>query len=195
MTLTTFIYALCEPETGEIRYIGKSNDPNARLSGHIRDEEINRRTNWIKHLRARGKAPELSVLLEIPLPEWGTWERAFIKFFRGAGCDLVNATDGGDSGPTLSGRAHPQFGIPKTDAHKQRVREAMLGKPKTEAQRDKERRLLRPNNTSGVPGVDRDRGRWKARVTVAGNRVHLGCFATVEEAAAARAVFLEKTTI
>lgn len=41
----------------------------------------------------------------------------------------------------------------------------------------------RKNNTSGKKGVHRHYdGRWRARIMVNGKHIHLGCFATVDEA-------------
>ena len=45
---------------------------------------------------------------------------------------------------------------------------------------------LRRDNTSGFPGIRVRSGRWRAEITVAGRRHHLGCFATIEAAIAAR---------
>lgn len=42
------------------------------------------------------------------------------------------------------------------------------------------------NNTSGVPGVSRNKGGWMAYVDVNRKRIHLGTYRTIEEAAAAR---------
>lgn len=44
---------------------------------------------------------------------------------------------------------------------------------------------MRPNNTSGHRGVDRHNGRWRARICVDGRSIHLGHYATPEEAARA----------
>jgi len=49
------IYALTDPSTGEVRYIGKANDPSARLKSHLMDS---RRRNtpvyrWIGIRRAK----------------------------------------------------------------------------------------------------------------------------------------------
>lgn len=45
---------------------------------------------------------------------------------------------------------------------------------------------LRCNNSSGYPGVHLDRGRWKAIIMVRGKQLHIGLYATKEEAIAAR---------
>lgn len=44
----------------------------------------------------------------------------------------------------------------------------------------------RKDNTSGVPGVRRVRGRWRAEIGVGGKTMHLGAFARKEDAVAAR---------
>ena len=50
--MKTFIYGLCDPETNEIRYIGKSNQPKKRLQDHIYSCErtVTHKNNWIKSL-------------------------------------------------------------------------------------------------------------------------------------------------
>lgn len=49
----TFIYALCDPDTEEVRYIGKSNSTRRRYSDHINECRTNRKSHkisWIKSL-------------------------------------------------------------------------------------------------------------------------------------------------
>lgn len=89
------IYALCCPDTGRVRYVGKANDAVKRLVTHIRDS---RRRNtpvccWIRSLHAAGKAPALHVLASTW--DWQATERAIIAQFRGEG-SLLNVADGGD---------------------------------------------------------------------------------------------------
>ena len=47
--MNTFIYALIDPRTNEIRYVGKSNMPNIRYKAHIRNRKQNNthKNNWI----------------------------------------------------------------------------------------------------------------------------------------------------
>jgi hypothetical protein len=45
---------------------------------------------------------------------------------------------------------------------------------------------MRKNNTSGITGVFRFRGKWGASITVDRKALHLGYFETIQEAAAAR---------
>ena len=90
------IYALSDPETGEIRYIGKANDPRARLKSHIRDS---RRRNtpvccWIKKLAQHGATPTMSILEWTD--DWIEAERRLIAKYRAENTNLLNIADGGD---------------------------------------------------------------------------------------------------
>lgn len=57
-----FIYALCEPMTGEIRYVGKAASPQSRLVGHTRYGSYDIK-EWIGSLR---QPPALRVLEVVP---------------------------------------------------------------------------------------------------------------------------------
>jgi len=97
---STFIYALKDPETGKIRYIGKSNNPQKRFGGHYNEarlgKEKNHKCDWIISLAKRGLKPELEILDEVPFPEWKFWETEYIRVFKIIGMKLVNLTIGGE---------------------------------------------------------------------------------------------------
>jgi hypothetical protein len=96
LTAKPAIYGLCCPDTSVVRYIGKANDPAARLKSHLRDAR--RRDTpvyrWIRKLAAVGKAPTMMVL-EADCADWKASERALIAKYRAAG-RLLNVADGGD---------------------------------------------------------------------------------------------------
>jgi predicted GIY-YIG superfamily endonuclease len=48
--MTVYVYALCEPSTGEIRYVGKSRNPVQRLAGHL--TSTGRVGSWIATLES-----------------------------------------------------------------------------------------------------------------------------------------------
>lgn len=128
---TTFIYALLEPGTQQIRYVGKSDRPKSRFSFHIHHSKTfkSHLGNWLSKLETQGKIPDMEILEEVPKNQWGFWEREYIRVFRAIGFDLVNETEGGEgvgSGKEnhmfgRTGRTHPFFG--KT--HSQEAREKM----------------------------------------------------------------------
>ena len=92
------IYALCDPESGDVRYIGKTNNPNRRLGQHCRPTYSNggtipRRRRWLDSLKKRGLDPEMVVIEWVD--DWDSAERYWVSLFRELGFDLVNGTDGG----------------------------------------------------------------------------------------------------
>lgn len=97
--MNSYIYALSDPISGEVRYVGKSFDPEGRLDGHIKDC---RRGNtysarWIRSLINRGLTPNLNILEKVPgLDSWEAREIFWIATLRKAGCRLTNLTDGGE---------------------------------------------------------------------------------------------------
>lgn len=97
---TTFIYALKEPDTGEIRYIGKANDPKQRLRGHVSEARKRpgktHKIDWIASLLEKGERPILDILDEVSEDLWESAEMGYIHWHRTIGCDLVNGTSGGD---------------------------------------------------------------------------------------------------
>lgn len=116
MVKTTFIYALCEPDSHTVRYIGKSNTPKRRLTEHRRASSKHRSHlgNWLRSLN--GVPPELIVLREVSVDGWEVAEERYIRLARGCGISLVNSTDGGE------GITNP------SDEVRDKMRSAWLGK-------------------------------------------------------------------
>lgn len=95
---TVEIYALKEPATGSIRYIGKAVDSRHRLRGHVRDC---RRRNypvyqWMRALIEQRKLPLLEVLETVEIAEWPAAERRLIAVSRARGDQLLNLAAGGN---------------------------------------------------------------------------------------------------
>ena len=63
-TEIAYIYALLEPITLEVRYIGKTINPNNRLRGHINETKYydHYRSRWIKKLLSENKEPIFKIL-------------------------------------------------------------------------------------------------------------------------------------
>lgn len=108
---TTFIYALCEPGTRTVRYIGKtSTTPQKRFNRHIHetsklDTHVGR---WLRLLISRGDLPSLVVFREVE-GDGADAEIRHIKLARGLGMRLVNATDGGE-GVTMTPEIRAKIG-------------------------------------------------------------------------------------
>lgn len=61
-----FIYVLTNPNSFKIRYVGRTKNPDRRLSSHIRSLEDRgggtHKRNWIKKLQQFGKVPDLYII-------------------------------------------------------------------------------------------------------------------------------------
>jgi len=90
------IYALCEPATGDVRYVGKATNSTSRLKAHLNDRGDTRRARWIRALRAQNLVPHLLVLESVTADNWQSAERRWIAHYRGQGVDLTNHTSGGE---------------------------------------------------------------------------------------------------
>lgn len=91
------IYALTDPESGEVRYIGKANNAQKRLKAHL--SETRRKTPlycWIQSLRARGLVPGLKIIALCPSGEWKNEEIKAINAERLINPKLLNIAEGGD---------------------------------------------------------------------------------------------------
>lgn len=100
-----YIYALCCPRTGEIRYIGKTNNLESRLKHHISTLKIHStlwRARWMASLISEGLRPTIKALRELPEgSDWAQAERDEIAKHYALGCRLTNLTSGGEGVPDL----------------------------------------------------------------------------------------------
>jgi len=105
-----FFYTLSDPETKEIKYIGKTwITLSKRLNGHVCEAKravtkfegrLTKRKpsklyRWINNLTKRGLRPEINFLSEEYRENWELFEINWIAQFRGWGFDLVNTSNGG----------------------------------------------------------------------------------------------------
>lgn len=100
------IYGLLHPETGELRYIGKADNPEKRLATHMRDAR-RRKTPVYCWIRSIGQRPDM-VVLESDCENWADSERRWIARAKAAGVRLLNLAEGGDQPycPTEVARAN-----------------------------------------------------------------------------------------
>lgn len=98
-----FIYALSEPDTGAVRYVGKTCDLKRRFWDHLDARFNNRNCKWLRSLRKRGLRPVMDVLEEFDDHDgrWEESERFYIAYFRFLGMRLTNQESGGSSGKLM----------------------------------------------------------------------------------------------
>ncbi len=126
------IYALIDPETGLIRYVGKAADPVKRLRYHLAESGLNRTWSqrWIAGLKRRGLRPTLQVLEVVPDAEWPERERHWIAFHRAAGAPLTNICDGGNGAP---GMKHSRATKKSLSVYFKAIRKKIPHTPESEA--------------------------------------------------------------
>jgi group I intron endonuclease len=138
-----FIYGLIDPNTNELRYVGKSVNPKMRLRKHIseRSKHDSYKDRWVRKLYRDGKKPELLIIDEVLKSNWQFWEIHYISYFKGIGCRLTNGTIGGDQPPSTKGRKH-------TEESKKKMSDFKKGKPIPWLNNDKPRTDKHKNNLS-----------------------------------------------
>jgi hypothetical protein len=133
--MNVFIYALLDPRTNQVRYIGKANNPKDRYSNHYnsaRDKNSHKR-NWINNIRNDGLKPELAIIDEVPKTNWQYWEKFYIYLFKSWGFDLLNYTGGGDgatfanSGSFKKGNIPHNKGVPCKEETKRKIKSKLTG--------------------------------------------------------------------
>ncbi len=97
--IITFIYGLVDPRTQQVCYVGKANNPDARLEAHLSEAYEDYRTDkarWLRILLGADLRPVLKILEQVPYADWPDREIHWIAFGRVNGWPLTNMTDGGE---------------------------------------------------------------------------------------------------
>lgn len=139
---TTFIYALCEPASRVVRYIGKTDKPKKRIREHRACDKrcrSTRKIEWVRSLLRSGRHPEFIVIDEVPSDNWQHFERYYIQQAKDAGFDLFNLTPGGDG--FGAGEDHPWHGGCHSAEVKARISAAHKGRSLSDATKEKLREL------------------------------------------------------
>jgi hypothetical protein len=96
-TQTAWVYALIDPRDNQVKYIGKSINPKARLREHIYKckFEHTEKGNWVKKLLSLSLEPQMKLLKEAQHTEIPYWEEYYIKHYKSFGINLLNYDDKG----------------------------------------------------------------------------------------------------
>ena len=147
------IYALADPRTRAIRYVGKAVDARRRLREHLgstRSSHNNHLLNWLRQLP---QSPELLILARVPVGAWQEAERMWIQLLRDRGEPLTNRTPGGEGasrGAKFPDRKSPP---PRTEEYRRKLSTSLRGRIFSEAHRAALSRANRkPNPLKGKPG-------------------------------------------
>jgi group I intron endonuclease len=122
--MKTYIYTLEHPETGEIRYVGKTTNIKRRYYQHINLKMIlssnTHLNNWLKSLLKENKKPIIKELEKCD-KNWEEREVYWIAQFKAWGFNLCNHSKGGDG-----------FGCKHTEETKKKLSESHKGKKRSE---------------------------------------------------------------
>jgi hypothetical protein len=90
--MTDYIYALVDPRTNEIRYIGRTGVPKARFRTHLKKDKNPGKSEWVAGLLEIGLQPKMVILEEIPTIHRAHVEREdyWIHRMIDEGCNLFN---------------------------------------------------------------------------------------------------------
>jgi hypothetical protein len=75
------IYALTDPNSGEVRYVGQTTNVKARVCQHFSTSPSARCGAWVRRLRAGGRRPNVVILEENPTDGPNAAEARWIAFY------------------------------------------------------------------------------------------------------------------
>lgn len=101
------IYALCDPESGETRYVGASCNPEGRIRGHLQGDHNTAKNEWVFALKAKGLKPLVKILEEVEIERAGEVELLWIQHFQSSESPLTNMRHIGY--PQRERSRHPAF--------------------------------------------------------------------------------------
>ena len=96
------IYILKDPITLEVKYVGKTaRKLSTRYAQHKHNwkrttGKLNKLNSWIKSLAKKNLHPFIEIIDEVDDLKWVEAEQGYIKLFKSFGCNLKNATLGGE---------------------------------------------------------------------------------------------------
>jgi hypothetical protein len=97
------IYILKDPETQEVRYVGKTKHSlNKRLWGHLNQVETTHKYNWINSLKAKDLIPIIESVEKVSNETWSEREMFWIQHYKDLGAKLTNSNEGGLGGHNVS---------------------------------------------------------------------------------------------
>ncbi|CAK0748528.1 hypothetical protein CCP3SC5AM1_1520005 [Gammaproteobacteria bacterium] len=195
--MKVYIYTLKDPETNEIRYVGKSNENRIekRLIEHCQEKRLNHnrhKDNWIRCLLRKKLKPVLEVIEESNTDNWSDREKYWITYYKKIGCSLTNTNEGGEGQPYRK----------STQEHKEAVKKQISNTLKEYFSNKENRSICRkggvasrgkkrpPRSHSGKAsssfvGVRKNGKKWISYININHKQLGLGSYRLEEEAAEA----------
>ena len=155
-----YIYGLVDKSKNELKYIGKSINPQSRYRKHLQDsnKKISYKDKWVHSLLENNNKPELLIIDEVDEVNWEFWEKHYISYYKSIGCKLTNISEGGENPPSAYGRkwtpeqikknSESNKGKKRSEETKRNISLAKKGKPIPHLNNGKERSLIHRKNIS-----------------------------------------------
>lgn len=139
-----YIYGLIDPNTKEIRYVGKTINPSNRAQQHLKFRKYYAHTykaRWVDSLRRIGLQPKFVILEEVDLADAILREQYWIDYYRSIiGKRLTNSASGGQ------GPRNPIIGRSLSEETRRKISLANLGrKCSTETRRKRSLSMMGKN--------------------------------------------------
>lgn len=90
------VYALLDPRSSSVRYIGRSVKPERRMAQHMCCDDDTYRSRWINSLKRAGLRPTLKILCWAEVADARRIEAKLVRIHRAKNSGLTNTTSGGD---------------------------------------------------------------------------------------------------
>ena len=115
--MTHYIYTLSDPNTNEVRYVGKTINIKRRYKQHLYDKrQTSHKNSWIISLRKNGLKPIMTIIEECNNDNWEEREIYWISKYE----NLTNHKKGGNGGD--------DYKRPISSESIEKIRKANLGK-------------------------------------------------------------------
>ena len=165
--MKTLIYVL-QDDNGDIRYVGKtSHSLLNRLNEHILESKkgkMSHKANWIRSCLNKGYLPLIKIIETIDNENGSLQEIYWIDRYKRQGCDLTNATLGGEgmipSEETRKKMISKATGRKLTDADKKKISISHLGKKLSEEHKSNMSKAQSRRWKNGVPSSEK----WKSHI-------------------------------
>lgn len=189
-----FIYGLLDPDTLELRYVGKTTQPKIRYRQHLFPSQLKPKTHrnaWIKLLLTLNKKLGF-IILERDGLDGAAREIAWIAEVRWLGANLVNGTNGEDDhkvGHPLSLETRRKIGLAHLGAKRSPEQIANMKASQTKKWAEKRRKtkvaIKNPNFGLGFIGVSwyKVGSKWRATFQSQGKQFSIGYYERAEGAA------------
>jgi DNA-binding transcriptional regulator YdaS (Cro superfamily) len=162
------VYALRDPNSMDLRYVGKAADPKKRFVQHLTSSQLRARSHknsWLKGLIAAGQLPWLEIVDEVEADRADEAERYWIAWYRSQGAPLTNGTNGGDGGAITCPDARARISAAHLGSKRTvETRARMSETAKRRAADPKERERLR-SISNGKPPVHNGEANPRTKLT------------------------------